>query len=309
MHKKLPMKINIKITLLTVMLSANLATTFGQTTSDKIIFLTEFYTEFIDKVKADEKNRDSIYKEEVQTLIHKKYFQKSEYSSFVKDWFAPTIKNIPELKKSIERISLNSEKIRSKIIGSLNKSRQSIDNDSLTIYIIPVNPESRQVIEAMTGIMGLTAGSKEIILTIEPEILGWENMLEYVVAHEYNHAYWTNVNFGKSFKWTLLHYLVFEGRADYFAHLLYPNVIAPWTIALTENQKSDLWNKIKPNLQSEDFSYEMEVMFGSGNYPVWGGYSVGYDIVVTALTNSKNLKAVNWTNFGADKILALSNYK
>jgi len=303
------MKINIKFTLLTVMLSANLATTFGQTTSDKIIFLTEFYTEFIDKVKADEKNRDSIYKEEVQTLIHKKYFQQSEYSFFVKDWFAPTIKNIPELKKSIERISLNNEKIRSKIIGALNKSRQSIDNDSLTIYIIPVNPESRQIIEAMTGIMGLTAGSKQIILTIEPDILGWENMLEYVVAHEYNHAYWTNVNFGKSFKWTLLHYLVFEGRADYFAHLLYPNVVAPWTIALTENQKSDLWNKIKPNLQSEDISYEMEVMFGSRNYPVWGGYSVGYDIVVTALTNGKNLKAVKWANFEADKILALSNYK
>jgi uncharacterized protein YjaZ len=291
------------------MLSANLATTFGQTTSDKIIFLTEFYTAFIDKVKEDERNLDSVYKEAVQTLIYKKYFQKSEYSSFVKDWFAPTIKNIPELKKSIERISLNNEKIRSKIIGALNKSRQSIDNDSLTIYIIPVNPEGRQFIEGMTGIMGLTAGSKQIILTIEPDISGWENMLEYVVAHEYNHAYWTNVNFGKSSKWTLLDYLVFEGRADYFAHLLYPNVVAPWTMALTENQKSDLWNKIKPNLQSEDISYQMEVIFGSRNYPAWGGYSVGYDIVVTALTNNKNLKAVKWTNFEADKILALSNYK
>ena len=85
--------------------------------------------------------------------------------------------------------------------------------------------------------------------------------------------------------------------------------MAPWTIALTENQRSDLWNKIKPNLQSEDISYQMEVMFGSRNYPVWGGYSVGYDIVLTALTNSKNLKEVNWTNFEADKILALSNYK
>jgi uncharacterized protein YjaZ len=303
------MKINIKFTLLTVMLSANLATTFGQPTPDKIVFLTEFYTAFIDKVKADEKNCDSIYKEEVQTLIYKKYFQKSEYSSFVKDFFAPTIKNTPELKKSIERISLNNEKIRSKITGALNKSRQSIDNDSLTIYIIPVNPERRQIIEAMAGIMGLTAGSKQIILTIEPDISGWENMLEYAVAHEYSHAYWTNVNFGKSSQWTLLDYLVFEGRGDYFAHLLYPNVVAPWTVALTENQKSGLWNKIKPNLRSEDISYQMEVMFGSRNYPVWGGYSVGYDIVVTALTNSKNIKAVNWTNFEADKILALSNYK
>jgi uncharacterized protein YjaZ len=303
------MKINIKFPLLTVILSANLATTFGQTTSDKIIFLTEFYTEFINKVKVDEKNRDSIYKVEIQDLIFNKYFQKSEYSYIVKDFFAPTIKNIPELKKSIERISLYKEEISSKIIGALNKSRQSINNDSLTIYIIPVNAESRQIIEAMSGIMGLTAGSKQIILTIEPDISGWENMLEYAVAHEYNHAYWTNVNFGKSSKWTLLDYLIFEGRGDYFAHLLYPNVVAPWTIALTENQKRELWNKIKPNLQSEDISYQMEIMFGSRNYPVWGGYSLGYDIVVTALTNNKKLKVDNWTNFEADKILALSSYK
>jgi uncharacterized protein YjaZ len=134
-------------------------------------------------------------------------------------------------------------------------------------------------------------------------------MLEYAVAHEFNHTYWTKLNFGKSAKWTLLDYLVFEGRADYFAHLLYPKVVAPWTIALTENQKSDLWTKIKPNLQSEDIRYQMEVMFGSGNYPVWGGYSIGHDMVVTALTNSKNLKAVKWANFEAGKILALSNYK
>lgn len=165
------------------------------------------------------------------------------------------------------------------------------------------------IIQGMSGIMGLTAGSKQFILTIEPDILGWENMLEYAVAHGYNHAYWTNENFGKSTKWTLLDYLVFEGRADYFAHMLYPDVIAPWLMALTETQKSDLWNNIKPNLQSEDIGYQMEVMFGSRNYPAWGGYSLGYDIVLSALANNKDLKAVSWTNLEADKILELSKYK
>ena len=303
------MRNSIKVTLLTIMLSASLATTSGQTTSDKIIFLTDFYTTFIDKVKTDDKSGDSIYKENIQNPICNKYFQKSEYAIIVKDFFATPIKNTSEIEKSIDRIALSREVIKTKIIGALKKSRQYIDNDSLTIYIIPVNPESRQVIEGMTGIMGLTAGSKQIILTIEPDILGWENMLEYAVAHEFNHAYWTSVNFGKSAKWTLLDYLVFEGRGDYFAHLLYPNVVAPWIMSLTENQRSDLWNKIKPNLQSEDISYQMEVMFGSRNYPVWGGYSVGYDIVLTALTNNKKLKAVNWTNLGSGKILELSKYK
>lgn len=125
------------------------------------------------------------------------------------------ITNISELRKSLDRITLSQEAIEAKIVGALKKSRQNIENDSLTIYIIPVNPENSQFIERMSGVMGLTAGSKQIILTIEPEISGWENMLEYAVAHEYNHAYWTNVNFGKSSKWTLLDYLVFEGRGDY----------------------------------------------------------------------------------------------
>jgi uncharacterized protein YjaZ len=303
------MKINMKITLLTVLLSVKLTMTFGQTNTDKIIFLTDVYTTFIDKVKTDNRSLDSIYKENIQSTIYDKHFQKSEYNFIVKDFFATPIKNTSELAKSIDRITLNQETIKTKIIGALKKSRQNIDNDSLTIYIIPVNPDSRSVIKAMTGIMGLTAGSKQIILTIEPDILGWENMLEYAVAHEFNHAYWTNVNFGKSAKWTLLDYLVFEGRGDYFAHLLYPNLIAPWTTALTENQKSDLWNKIKPNLQSEDISFQMEVMFGSKKYPIWGGYSLGYDIVQKALTNNKKLKSNIWTNLSSDKILELSKYK
>ncbi len=303
------MKRNIQIILLAIILSANLSTAFGQTTSDRIIFLTDYYTTFIEKVNVDDDNRDSIYKEIIQNSIYEKYFQKSEYAFIVKDFFAPPIKNISELKKSIDKIDENRELIKTKIIGALKMSRGNIDNDSLTIYIMPVNPENRKIIDGMTGIMGLTAGSKQIILTIEPDILGWENMLEYAVAHEFNHAYWTNGNFGKLAKWTLLDYLVFEGRGDYFAHLLYPEVIAPWTMALTENQKSELWEKIKPNLQSEDMSYQMEVMFGSRKYPIWGGYSLGYDIVLTALINNKNLKAVNWTNLEANKILELSKYK
>ena len=299
----------MKITLLIVLLSIKLTTSFAQTNADKIIFLTDFYTSFIDKVKMSNRSLDSIYKETIPTPLCDKYFQKSEYGFIVKDFFATPIKNTSELSKSINRITLNQEIIKTKIIGALKKSRQYIGNDSLSIYIIPVNPDNRSVIRTMTGIMGLTAGSKQIILTIEPDILGWENMLEYAVAHEFNHAYWTNVNFGKSAKWTLLDYLVFEGRGDYFAHLLYPNIVAPWTIALTENQKTDLWNKIKPNLQSEDISYQTEVMFGSNNYPVWGGYTIGYDLVLRALTNNKKLNPNNWTNLSSDKILELSKYK
>ena len=303
------MKIQFNATVWAVLLLLNLNSSFAQKSPDNIIFLTDLYTSFIHKAEAGHKNVDSLYKESLQTSIYDSYFQKSEYAFIVKDFFASPIKNTAELKKSIESITLNRELIKTNITRALKKSRQLINADSLTIYIIPANPESRPVIESMMGIMGLTAGSKQIILTIEPGITGWEKMLEYAVAHEFNHAYWTSINFGKSEKWTLLNYLVFEGRGDYFAHLLYPAIIAPWTTALTEKQKTELWANIKPHLQSEDFSYQMEVMFGSGKYPVWGGYSIGYDIVLTALANNKKLTADTWTNLEADKLLELSKYK
>ncbi|WP_310557143.1 DUF2268 domain-containing putative Zn-dependent protease [Flavobacterium sp.] len=296
---------NIKITITILLL--NLTTVFGQS-SDKIIFLTNIYKTFVTEVKTNEQKTDSIYKKSVQNLIFEKYFQKSEYADIVKEHFASPIKNSAELSKSIDQIIVNENLIKSKIMGSLKKSRKLLENKDLTIYIIPVNPENKQIITAMSGIMGLTAGSKQIILTIEPDIKGWDDILEYAVAHEYNHTCWTKLNFGKSAKWTLLDYLVFEGRGDYFAHLLYPNVKTPWTASLTENQKKELWTKIKPNLQNEDMQFQFEVMFGSRNYPIWGGYSLGFDIVSRALSNKK-LKAIDWINMDSSAILELSRYK
>lgn len=306
------MKKNLKHKLLMMVFLISSVNVFGQNSNNEIIFLNDIYSDYTETAKnqiSDSNDLDNVYKDKIQSAIINRFFLKSEYSDIVNDYLSAPIQNTTELKKAIERINSNKKRIESKIRSALEKSNTYLKNDSLTIYILPGNPDNKAIMQSMSGIMGLTAGSKQILLTIEPDILGWENMLEYAVAHEFNHAYWTNVNFGKSAKWTVLDYLVFEGRGDYFAHLLYPNVVAPWTMSLTENQRSDLWNKIKPNLQNEDISYQMEVMFGSRNYPVWGGYSVGYDIVLTALTNNKKLKAVNWTNLGSDKILELSKYK
>lgn len=298
---------NIKITVITLILLVNLTQAFGQS-SDQIIFLTDIYKTFVKQVEANEQKTDSIYEKTVQNLICEKYFQKSEYSDIVKQHFATPIKDIVELTKSIDRIIVNENLIKSKINAALEKSQKLLENKNLTIYVVPVNSENKQIIEAMNGIMGLTAGSKQIILTIEPNIKGWEEMLEYAVAHEFNHTCWTKLNFGKSTKWTLLDYLIFEGRGDYFAHLLYPNVKTPWTESLTNNQKRELWTKIKSNLQNEDMQFHFEIMFGSRNYPIWGGYSLGFDIVSTALSNKK-LKAIDWNTMDSNAILEMSSYK
>jgi uncharacterized protein YjaZ len=305
------MKKNLKLKLLTMVFLISFLNVFGQNSNNKIIFLNDIYSDYTKTAQnqiSDLNDLDNIYKDKIQSTIINRYFLKSEYSGIVNDYLSAPVQNTNELNKAIERINSNKKRIKSKIRSALEKSNTYLKNDGLTIYVLPANPDNNAIMQSMSGIMGLTAGSKQILLTIEPEIVGWEEMLEYAVAHEYNHAYWTNINFGKSTKWTLLDYLIFEGRGDSFAHLLYPKVKAPWTSALNEKDKEDLWNRIRAKLQSEDIPFQMEVMFGSRNYPFSGGYTIGYEIVQKALKIS-TLTVENWTNLSSEKLIKMSGYK
>jgi uncharacterized protein YjaZ len=305
------MKKNLKLKLLTMVFLISFVNVFGQNSKNEIIFLNDIYSAYTDTVKTqitDSNDLDDLYRDKIQSTIIDSFFLKSEYSDIVNDFLSAPIQDTPELEKAIERIDSNRNRIESKIRSALEKSNTYLKNDSLKIYILPANPNNRAIMQSMSGIMGLTAGSKQILLTIEPDIVGWEEMLEYAVAHEYNHAYWTNINFGKSAKWTLLDYLIFEGRGDSFAHLLYPKVKAPWISALNDKDKEDLWNRIRPKLQSEDLPFQMEVMFGSRNYPFSGGYTIGYEIVQKALKSS-TLTVENWTNLSSEKLLEMSGHK
>jgi uncharacterized protein YjaZ len=305
------MKKNLKLKLLTMVFLISFVNVFGQKSNNKIIFLNDIYSDYTKTAQnqiSDLNDLDNIYKDKIQSTIINRYFLKSEYSGIVNDYLSAPVQNTNELNKAIERINSNKKRIKSKIRSALEKSNTYLKNDGLTIYVLPANPDNNAIMQSMSGITGLTAGSKQILLTIEPEIVGWEEMLEYAVAHEYNHAYWTNINFGKSTKWTLLDYLIFEGRGDSFAHLLYPKVKAPWTSALNEKDKEDLWNRIRAKLQSEDIPFQMEVMFGSRNYPFSGGYTIGYEIVQKALKIS-TLTVENWTNLSSEKLIKMSGYK
>ena len=58
----------------------------------------------------------------------------------------------------------------------------------------------------------------------------------------------------------------------------------------------------------EILPFQMEVMFGSRNYPFSGGYTLGYDIVQMALENP-TMSVENWTNLNSEKLLEMSGYK
>lgn len=277
---------------------------------DKIVFLEDYYRVYMKTIKSDYKNRNKIYEDRVQDSIFTKYFLKSEYGELVRSMLSVPIKDTAEMGNYISGITENHAQIEELITSALAECRKYLKNDSITVYILPANNDIRNKIQGMMGISSLTAGSKQILLTINPQINGWKEMLPYDVAREYNHAYWTKINFNKSAHTTLLDCLVSEGRADSYAHLIYPGVICPWTKVLSEKLEADLWNRIKPELQNQDVAFQFDVMFGSKNqYVYWGGYTLGYHIVQSALKNHPELTPEEWTNLAPEKILAMSDYK
>lgn len=150
----------------------------------------------------------------------------------------------------------------------------------LNLCVELVDAHSEFITKAMHGVTGLTAGSGRIMLKVSVDA-DWARMLPYALAHELHHSYWASHDFDPAKPFSLLDYMVFEGRADYFAHLLYPDTFAPWDEALTDSQFAALWPRLRGDADSTDFAMMRAVMFGDPRQqiPQWAGYSVGYRLV------------------------------
>ena len=104
-------------------------------------------------------------------------------------------------------------------------------------------------------------------------------------------------------------YLVFEGRADSFAHLVYPQRQAPWTNALTPQQEKAAWKAIQPHLSSTSPSLLLNLMFGGGKgVPQWAGYTIGFNMVQAFLKKRADPNVDRWTAIEAGELLKQSGY-
>lgn len=279
---------------------------YNTSAGDKIIFLEDYYKTYLQAIKTDS-NRKKAYEEIVYSPIYNTYFSKSEYAQFISIRLSAPIKETGSLTNYITAVINNRTKIEELVTAALTDCRKYLKNDSLNIYILPETEDIRPLLEGMKGVLGMTAGSKQILLVINPLLNGWTEMLPYNVAHGFSDTYWTKMNFNKSVPFTLLDYMVYEGSGDSYAHLLYPDVICPWTIVLSADAENQLWERIKGQLNNTNIAFQYEVMFGLRNqYPLWGGFTLGYHIVQSALKRHRELSPAEWLNLTPDKILGMS---
>ena len=90
----------------------------------------------------------------------------------------------------------------------------------LTLCVDFTTPDDAFTRDRMQGVIALTAGSGKVVVKLHPQA-DWAKLLPYVLAHELHHSYWAQEQFHPDAAFTLADYLVFEGRADYYANQVF----------------------------------------------------------------------------------------
>ncbi len=156
---------------------------------------------------------------------------------------------------------------------------ESLPGPHTRILVLPASPSMRPyLIRYHVAGYGVTLGAGKIIVAVDPSQRGWELFLAYAVAHEYHHSAWISKHW-VSPNFTLLQYLVFEGRADNFAKSVNPGFEIPADRYLSEDRERAVWDLVRPRLQQTGREPINEVMNGTADIPFGSGYTIGYHIV------------------------------
>ncbi len=274
----------------------------------KITYLTDNYRDFVKAVKLDYQNKRNIYNEKIVDPFVKVKFKDGEYLDIVDYVYRYFVPDTSGLESAVNQILAHKDDIDHEIHSSIKKCNAYFSNDSIEFFIQPANIIGSDMLARMGGVSGLTAGKKQIIITIDPNVKNWSAAIESCVARELLHTYWTRECFDSTFKWSIGRHMIMEGKADAFRHMLYPTEKSPWTVALDEKGKLDLWTKLKRRFNTSNPVLDTEVMFGSNNFPTWGGYSLGYAIVSDAIAKKPDMKLEEWVKMDAEKIVEISGW-
>jgi uncharacterized protein YjaZ len=181
------------------------------------------------------------------------------------------LRNVMEILESSDLLLIIKE--------SLAQITEELPGPDTKIIILPASSLNRPMMEKLQlPISGITLGTGKIVLSIDPTFQNWTDFLPYCIAHEYHHSTWCSRNW-ISADFSLIEYLVFEGRADLFASELYRDVSSPLTNFLTRDQESDIWRLIENEIFETGHERINKVMFGTDNIPFGSGYNIGFNIV------------------------------
>ncbi|WP_142354015.1 DUF2268 domain-containing protein [Fredinandcohnia onubensis] len=264
------------------------------------------YIESVSEIEQHEKMEEHYYQKVVEPF-QLDTLGKGE-GHWIKDHFAfATPKDIKTLEEFVYSLIDNQDEINKTIEQALIKSSNTLPGVNKRVYLFPPNPDNMDGINLMGGVSGVGVSKDVFIIRIDPSSFK-EDLLEYIVAHEYNHTIYMeggNVNW----KNTLLDSIILEGKADTFAKSLYPDINIPWIEPLSAQTEKEVWKNLEYDLWSID-SLINDDYFGNPNkgIPHWTNYKIGYQIVNSFLEKNPTTPVRDWTLLSAEEILSNSKY-
>jgi uncharacterized protein YjaZ len=203
---------------------------------------------------------------------------------------APRLK--AEEKKAFEIINKTLDRVRNKLDIELNFS----------IHIFP--SFNKFINKSMNGVSGYTPDNKNILLFLAP-MPGWKEKLPLIIVHELAHL----IAFTYQDWRSLEDSLVFEGLAEHFREDIIGGEPAPWSVKFSANKLKKYLPAIKKILNKSDDETYPQIFLGAGNdYPLWLGYSIGYQIVKSYFKNSQNKDWIKIFKANPQSIIKTSNF-
>ncbi len=267
----------------------------------QIIPLYKAYDDYIQAVSKHPEDNEALYKKYVlgakSDVIKKEQLQAMPVPSL----YEQPSENIKDLKWMNTYLKKHHQRIMKQIKSSLLTSMKQLPRDEkLVVFVSPTTPIEHDDAKHYGGVSGVTQGNNSMSLFFLKDFS--KKSLRNTTAHEYHHT----VALDEPNRATMLDYIILEGKAEFFAHKLYPmessGAIAPLLNHSLEHVISELNAE---RLTTDDLFF--------GNYekqiPSFTKYRLGYMIVSDFVKQHPEISLKEWSRMSSVQILEKSSYK
>ncbi|WP_313490635.1 DUF2268 domain-containing putative Zn-dependent protease [Exiguobacterium sp.] len=266
-----------------------------------IVPLYKAYDDYIQAVSKQPEDNEALYKKYVlgakNDVIKKEQLQAMP----VPNLYEQPSENIKDLKQMNTYLKKHHQHIMKQIKSSLLTSMKQLPRDEkLVVFVSPTTPLEHDDAKRYGGVSGVAQGNNSMSLFFLKDF-SKESLLN-TTAHEYHHT----VALDEPNRATMLDYIILEGKAEFFAHKLYPmessEAIAPLLDHSLEHVISELNAE---RLTTDDLFF--------GNYekqiPSFTKYRLGYMIVSDFMKQHPEISLKEWSRMSSVQILEKSSYK
>lgn len=267
----------------------------------QIVPLYKAYDDYIQAVSKHPEDNEALYKKYVlgakNDVIKKEQLQAMPVPSI----YEQPSENIKDLKQMNTYLKKHHQRIMKQIKSSLLTSMKQLPRDEkLVVFVSPTTPLEHDDAKRYGGVSGVAQGNNSMSLFFLKDFS--KESLRNTTAHEYHHT----VALDEPNRATMLDYIILEGKAEFFAHKLYPmessEAIAPLLDHSLEHVISELNAE---RLTTDDLFF--------GNYekqiPSFTKYRLGYMIVSDFVKKHPEISLKEWSRMSSVQILEKSSYQ